>query len=52
MADANEQPDTPIEDDSSSDGSPETTSDDTELTPGQRDEETIARLTGTEPAQD
>ena len=38
--------------DSSSEESSDKTSDDTELTPEQRDEQTIARLTGTEPAQD
>ena len=52
MENDNEQPDTPIEENSSSDESPDTTSDATELTPEQRDEQTIARLQGTEPAQD
>ena len=52
MADDNNEPDTSDNENSSSDGSPDTTSDDTKLTPEQRDELTIARLTGQEPAQD
>ena len=52
MTDDNNEPDTSDENSSSSDGSPDTISDDTKLTPEQRDEQTIARLTGREPAQD